>query len=278
MDRRARPRYSRRMNPDEPPAGAALLRWYIEAGVDEAIAEVPRDAFAPPASRPQPLKRTPTPVAAARRPLPLPPAVVPPAAEIARACATVAALKAAVEAFEGCALKKTAQRTVFHDGDPAAARVVAIGEAPGAEEDRVGLPFVGPSGQLLDRMLASIGLDRRANALITNVIYWRPPANRTPEPAELAQCLPFLQRLLELVAPEAVLLLGGPAATTVLGRPGDTIGRLRGRWHEIVLPGLGRPLPALATFHPSYLLRTPAQKRLAWQDMLMLKKRLNGAA
>ena len=148
-----------------------------------------------------------------------------------------------------------------------------VGEAPGAEEDRRGLPFVGASGRLLDRMLAAIGLDR-GNVFITNVIYWRPPGNRTPLPAEVAACLPFVERAIELVDPAVLVLLGGASAKTLLGRQ-EGIMRLRGRWHSFATPRMASPIPAMATFHPAYLLRSPGQKREAWRDFLAVRERLD---
>jgi uracil-DNA glycosylase len=180
-------------------------------------------------------------------------------------------LRAAVAAFDGCALKKTATNLVFSDGDPEA-RLMLIGEAPGADEDRLGRPFVGVSGQLLDRQLAAIGFDR-TNALITNVLFWRPPGNRTPTPAEIAACLPFVERMIEIVDPAVLVLVGGIAAKTMLARS-EGIMKLRGRWLEFQTPRMARPVPTIATFHPAYLLRSPGQKRLAWQDMLAIKRRL----
>jgi DNA polymerase len=160
---------------------------------------------------------------------------------------------------------------VFADGDPQA-RVMVIGEGPGAEEDRRGLPFVGVSGRLLDRMLAAIGLDR-TSAYITNVLFWRPPGNRTPTGTEIAACLPFVERHIELVDPEYLLLAGGISAKTLLGRS-EGILKLRGRWAHYQHAGMARPIPAMASLHPAYLLRQPAQKRLAWRDFLALREAL----
>jgi len=178
-----------------------------------------------------------------------------------------------MEAYDGCALKRTAQRTVFADGNPQAA-VMLVGEAPGADEDQQGLPFVGASGQLLNRMLASIGLDR-SSVYITNVVPWRPPGNRKPEPGEVELCLPFIQRHIELVDPQCLVLLGGAAVAALLARQ-DAISRLRGRWMDYATPRLPRPIPAMPTYHPAYLLRTPLQKREAWRDFLAVRKRLDG--
>jgi DNA polymerase len=181
-----------------------------------------------------------------------------------------------VTAFDGCALKRTATTTVFADGVPAA-RLMFVGEAPGADEDRIGRPFVGASGQLLDRMLSFIGVSRATNFYITNIAFWRPPGNREPSSEEVALCLPFVHRHIELARPSVLVCLGGPAAKTLLGRV-EGITRLRGRWFDFRTPGMaerGEPaIATLATFHPAYLLRTPAAKREAWRDLLALKSRL----
>ena len=216
----------------------AALRWQIEAGADEAIGESPidrydvsarqsvtpavkeRPAAPPPPSQAQAPSSPPAPIAArAPRPLASADAEAESARAIAAGCATLAELKAAVEAFEGCALKATATNTVFADGDPAS-DVMFIGEAPGAEEDRQGLPFVGVSEQLLDRMIAWIGLKRsgsgRAGAYISNMLFWRPPGNRNPTPAEIAACLPFVYRHIELAGPKVLVFVGGTSAKTML--------------------------------------------------------------
>ncbi|HSV28109.1 MAG TPA: uracil-DNA glycosylase [Candidatus Omnitrophota bacterium] len=256
-----------------------LLRWYVDAGVDETIGELPIDRFAAPA-RP-PVQAVPQPERPAFQPaiVHAAPAVHPAqssgtATHIASGCTSLAELRAALEGFEGLPLKQSAASTVFADGNPEAA-VMCIGEAPGQEEDRQGLPFVGPSGKLLDRMLASIGLDR-STAYITNVVPWRPPANRKPTPDEIAVCLPFITRHIELVDPQVLILFGGAAASALLARH-EGINRLRGHWFDYSSPGLPRPVPALATFHPAYLLRTPEAKRGAWRDLLMAKRRLISA-
>ena len=194
----------------------------------------------------------------------------------AAAAATLPDLRAAVEAFEGCALKETATHTVFADGADGA-RAMFIGEAPGADEDRIGRPFVGVSGQLLDRMLAAIGLSRSLNAYITNILFWRPPGNREPSSEEIALCLPFVMRHIELVRPKVLVFLGGPSAKTLLGRA-EGITRLRGKWQEFRTQGMLErgepPIAAMAMFHPAYLLRTPGAKREAWRDLMALKARL----
>jgi DNA polymerase len=277
---------------------ALLLQ--IEAGADEAIAEAPIDRFAgrpepartppPQPARPMPPPRAPVPQ---RTQAPAPPVTVlrPPAPLMAtdtalgaaRAAAAAAPaladLQAAVEAFEGCALKETATNTVFADGAEGAVAMF-IGEAPGADEDRIGKPFVGVSGQLLDRMIAPIGLSRSLNAYITNILFWRPPGNREPSTEEIALCLPFVMRHIELVRPKALVFLGGPSAKTLLGRA-EGITRLRGKWHEFRTQGMFErgepPIAAMATFHPAYLLRTPGAKREAWRDLLAIKAHLAGA-
>ena len=173
-----------------------------------------------------------------------------------------------LEAFEGCGLKATATQLVFADGNPEA-RLMLVGEAPGRDEDLEGRPFVGLSGQLLDRMLAAIGLDR-TSVYIANVVPWRPPGNRTPSPQETQVCLPFIQRQIELCDPEVLVCLGGPSAETLLGQKGIT--KIRGRWFDY---GMGpRTIRAMPTFHPAFLLRSPLQKRFAWRDFLAIKKAL----
>lgn len=257
-----------------------LLRWYLDAGVDEAIGEEPLDRYLL-SSQAQTQAKPAAPagqssMAAAPRftgnsaPSQAAPARAT-ASHLAAACTSLAELKAALEQFDGCLLKKTCQRTVFADGNPEA-RVMFIGEAPGADEDRIGLPFVGASGRLLDKMLTSIGLDR-SSAYISNVVPWRPPGNRKPEPTEIELCLPFIQRHIELVDPAVLVFLGGAPATALLGRQ-DAISRLRGKWWEYQSHGLARPVPCYATFHPAYLLRTPLHKREAWADFLAVSRRL----
>ncbi len=250
------------------------LRWQIEAGADEAIAETPQDRLAAAAAQPEP-----TPEPTSSPPSPPPPTPEPVAnATTAHALAAAAQnldeLRQALEDFEGCALKATATNLVFADGNPDA-HIMLVGEAPGADEDRQGVPFVGVSGQLLDRMLAAIGLDR-GSAYITNMLFWRPPGNRNPTAAEIASCLPFVERHIELVDPEILVLVGGTAAKTMLGQS-QGIMKLRGRWFNFETGRMTRPIPALAIFHPAYLLRSPAQKRSAWRDMLMIKQKLMAA-
>jgi uracil-DNA glycosylase family 4 len=278
------------MNFEDRDAALALLRWYVEMGADEAIGDEAWNRLAPPRLAPPrlaaPAGRMPSATAPApttAQPVRPVPAAPPPAlseslgeaAQSARRLAagadTVEALAALVGEFDGCALKRTATNTVFIDGNPAAA-VMIIGEAPGADEDRIGRPFVGRAGQLLDRMLAAINLDR-TGVLITNIVYWR-PGNRTPIAAEIASCLPFVFRLIALVRPKVLVLSGGTAAGALLPQ-GQGITRLRGRWFDLAVPGLDHSVPTLPMFHPSFLLRTPERKREAWRDLLSLRARLD---
>jgi len=249
-------------------------------GADEAIGVEPANRFAPaPAVTAPVLPSTPPPPAASAIAAAPPKALTESLAEAAQSARrlaagaeTVSALAALVAGFDGCGLKRTATNTVFADGNPAAP-VMIIGEGPGADEDRLGRPFVGRAGQLLDRMLAAIGLDRQG-VHITNVVYWRPPGNRTPTTAEIASCLPFVMRHIALVHPKLLVLAGGTAAAALLPG-GQGITRLRGRWFDLAIPGLAEPVPTLPMFHPSFLLRTPERKREAWRDLLALRVRLD---
>jgi uracil-DNA glycosylase family 4 len=250
----------------------STLNWLVEAGADEAVAEEPVNRLTAKAAV-QPLQ-APVPRAAPAR-APVIPAVIEGdtvggAMAAAAAATTLAELQAALEAFDGCPLKRTATNTVFADG-VASGRVLLIGEAPGRDEDRVGKPFVGRAGQLLDKMLASIGLDRNTNAYITNVINWRPPDNRDPTPEEAAACLPFLRRHIELADPQIIILLGAVAARHVVGIS-DGIMKLRGRWLEYRVGD--RMVPLMPTLHPAYLLRQPAHKKLAWRDLQAVRDKM----
>lgn len=288
------------------PAARALLAWYVDAGVDEAILPHPVDRLSPPPkaaasqvapqAAPQMDTRADTRATAARTPsspaqsgIAQPaaprPAAVPRASQAeldrpadaardaARAATTLEALKAVIEGFDGCGLKITATNTVFADG-VVGADVMVVGEAPGADEDRQGKPFVGVSGQLLDRMLASIGLSRESSVYITNILPWRPPGNRPPTQAEIATCIPFVERHIELAAPKLLLFAGGTSAKSMMGRK-EGITRLRGTWTDWQQPNLDGTIPALATYHPAYLLRSPGQKSSAWKDLLALRRRLD---
>lgn len=266
-------------------ATKALLDWYVTAGVDETTAEEPVDRFAVSQHIPEKISATSVqeataefaPRSASTRPVAKPPplqsrdAAVQTAQEIAAAASTLEELRAAFEAFDGCPLKETAMSFVFADGNPDA-RLMFVGEAPGAEEDRQGLPFVGPAGRLLDKMLAAIGLDR-TDVYITNILPWRPPGNRNPTDAEIGACLPFLERHIALANPDILVFVGGTSAKTLLRRK-EGIMRLRGKWMTYE-PTIGDPVPARALLHPAYLLRQPAQKRETWGDLLDIRARLD---
>jgi DNA polymerase len=249
----------------------ATLNWLVESGADEAVAEEPVNRLAAKAA-PAPSPRATVPVRApATKPaLPADSDAIGNAQSAAASATTLAELQAALEAYEGCALKRTATNTVFADG-VASGRVLLIGEAPGRDEDRVGKPFVGRAGQLLDKMLASIALDRKTNAYITNVINWRPPDNRDPSPEEAGQCLPFLRRHIELADPGVIILLGAVAARHVVG-VSEGIMKLRGRWLDYRVGD--RMVPLMPTLHPAYLLRQPAHKKLAWRDLQAVREKM----
>lgn len=266
-----------------------LLTFYQEAGVDALVGDTPVDRLAgdpPPAAFREEAAETrsagsgsPPPPAAARpadlreraaaAPLPSPEAAVMAAREAAKSAGSLAELKAILDRFEGCALRATATQLVFADGNPRS-RVMFVGEAPGRDEDIEGLPFVGRSGKLLDRMMAAIGLDR-SRVYIANIVPWRPPGNRTPTPQESAICLPFTLRQIELADPDVLVCLGAPSAQTLLDIR-DGILKARGRWFPFHTGT--REIRATATLHPAYLLRQPLQKRLVWRDFLAIKKAL----
>ena len=246
----------------------ASLRWQIAMGADEAIMEAalmraPRQAPPPPPPEPvaaratMPRKATPNGEAAAA---------------LAARAGSLEALRAAMGEFTGSPLRDTATNLVFSDG-VVGAPVMVIGEAPGAEEDRLGKPFVGASGQLLDRMFASIGMTRARDLYITNILPFRPPGNRTPTDAEIALFLPFVLRHIALAGPRLLVLAGGVAAKGLL-QSRDGITRLRGRWHEVSILD-AKVLKAMPTLHPAYLLRNPIAKRDAWADLMMLQREMN---
>ncbi len=254
------------------PETLSSLAWLVDAGADEAIGETPVDRFA--ARKPVPTVR-PSVETPAKTPLPRRDEPrqeldsISSAIGLARSANSLAELKNALESFDGCALKRSATNTVFADGNPIS-RIMFIGEAPGRDEDRQGLPFVGRAGKLLDKMLAAIHLDR-TKIYITNVINWRPPDNREPSPEEAAMCLPFLRRHIELVNPEAMILLGAVAMRHVVGKT-DGIMKSRGRWIEYNVSG--RMVPVMPTLHPAYLLRQPAHKKLAWRDLQAVEQKI----
>ncbi|HEY8191368.1 MAG TPA: uracil-DNA glycosylase [Alphaproteobacteria bacterium] len=266
----------------------SALQWHLDVGVDEALGDEPRRAGIPETAfavknesdlpAPAPLMRVAAPIA---EPAALAGAATLRAEAIKRAAAaqTLDELREAITSFDGLDIKRTANNTVFCDGNPRAP-VMVVGEAPGGDEDRIGRPFVGVSGQLLDRILKCIGLDRMAGdpvqaIYISNILNWRPPGNRTPSPAEVEVSLPFIERHIALVKPKLLIFAGGVSAKALLGTE-EGVSRLRGKWHvytprtEGISPR-AEPIPALATYHPSYLLRTPTQKKAVWQDMLILQ-------
>ena len=279
----------------------AWLDWYAEMGVVDLVAEAPLDRFdrpdtvqpqshmpdrSPPAGKhAAPAFEEDGPPAwvlegemALTRPAPAAtPTIkqgggaIADAKALAASCNSLEALTTALKDFDGCPLKETAINLCFADGNPEAP-IMLIGEAPGAQEDRQGKPFVGPSGQLLDRMLATIGLDR-TKVYITNVIYWRPPGNRTPTAVETAICQPFLERQIELIRPKFLVFVGGIAARALLGRT-EGVTKLRGRPFVYKMPNDEQEIPALVMFHPAYLLRQPAQKRYSWRDLLSIHKNI----
>jgi len=280
---------------------ADLLAFYASAGVDEALEDTPVNRFAEAA--PRPAERAAAPAAPPRETkaaeqstasprldasqVPDAPARSVPATatvpdeaqaalarQMAASASTLDALRQHMASFDGCNLKFTAKNLVFADGNPQAS-LMLVGEAPGRDEDIEGLPFVGRSGRLLDRMLAAIGLDR-TSAYIANVIPWRPPGNRTPTPHETEICRPFIERQIELVNPKVLVNLGGPSAKTLLNTS-EGILRLRGNW-RVHTTASGIAIPAMPTLHPAYLLRTPAHKKLAWRDFLEVKAKLRGLA
>src|SRR3954465_15837956 len=283
------------MIPEPAPTVRELLAFYLEAGVDCTLAEEPIDRLAeldvpppappaaPPVERPRlacaPPARAPPPGEAPRlvaapgvvrgEAAPAPDIAIASAREAARTAPSLEALRELMQSFDGCALKHTATRLVFADGNPQA-RIMFVGEAPGRDEDIEGLPFVGRSGKLLDRMIAAIGLDR-SKAYIANVIPWRPPGNRTPTPQETQICLPFIQRQIELVNPDVLVTLGNPSTQTLL-QTREGIMRTRGKWFDYDTGT--RTIRAIATFHPAYLLRSPSYKRMTWQDLLAIAKAL----
>jgi uracil-DNA glycosylase family 4 len=254
-----------------------VLRWWAEAGIDMALDDAPRDRFAESAAPPAPRRAAPAAVAAPPPRARIDTSVAAPdeaartAVQSAANSRTLEELRAALEAFNGCGLKATATQLVFADGAPDA-EIMLVGEAPGGDEDRIGRPFVGKAGQLLDKMLAAIGLDR-TQVYIANVVPWRPPGNRTPTPIETAACLPFITRQIALVNPRVLVCLGGSAAQTLLGVK-EGITRTRGVWRDY--PGeSGAAIPALPMFHPAYLLRQPNAKRWAWMDLRKLRRAID---
>jgi DNA polymerase len=256
-------------HPQNDAEALAVLEWYRTAGVDVAVGDEPVDRFATsaaaPAKRVLPMAAG---TAAASPPAPVAPLTVNPdeTRAIAAAAGSLEALRAAMDAYDGCALKHRATQLVFADGNPES-QIMLVGEGPGEQEDRQGKPFVGRAGQLLDRMLAAIGLDR-TKVYIANMVPWRPPGNRNPTPDELAQCAPFLHRQVELVNPKLLVTLGN-VPTQALFATSQGITRMRGQWKTLEIGAWAGPV--LPTLHPAFLLRTPSAKAQAWKDMLSLK-------
>ncbi len=269
----------------------AVLEWYQAMGVDAAVATEPTDwfnaefpVFSAPA--PSPLQAQPQPTISTTQQKTAPTrapaqkrntfsktsadASNQEARNKAAEAPTIEALRHTVEQFEGCGLKVTATKTCFSDGNPDAPLMI-IGEAPGGEEDIAGKPFVGRAGLLLNKMLKAIDVDRAQGCYITNIVFWRPPGNRTPSPQEVESCKPFVERQIELVNPKAILLLGAPAAKSLLDSNVGIL-KLRGKWKSISINDVSYPI--IASLHPAYLLRTPTAKMLAWQDMLAVKEKL----
>jgi DNA polymerase len=286
---------------DSRAAALAALAWLVEAGADEALATAPRDRLTPPPAAATPAARPDTAATRPRdaRPQDTPPREVPrprapargteapptwqperralrghetalaEAEHAARGADSLEALYQAIQGFEGCDLRLTAKHTVICRGNPEA-KLMLIGEAPGRDEDLQGQPFVGAAGQLLDAMLRAAGYDPASDVYISNILFWRPPGNRTPHEHEIQLCLPFIERHIELIAPRHLMFLGGTPAKTLLAESRG-ITRLRGQWFAYQHAGLPAPLPAMPMFHPAYLLRQPAQKRLAWRDLLSFR-------
>jgi len=282
------------MSTDRPAELRALLAFYVEVGVDTVLDEAPVNRFTAEAQDRLPAQRpasapavtlhqaapsrarsapsrppAPAPARGSASAPPPPDAAIMAAREVAARATGLDDLRAVLQRFEGCALRFTAKQLVFADGNPRS-RVMLVGEAPGRDEDLAGLPFVGRSGQLLDRMLAAIGLDR-SNVYIANVVPWRPPGNRTPTPQESQICLPFIKRQIELADPDVLVCLGGPSAAALLGMT-DGIRKFRGRWRTYHTGT--RDIRAIATFHPAYLLRSPLEKRFAWRDFQAIRAAL----
>lgn len=263
---------------------AQLMAWYRAIGVDEAIGDSPVRDFSPPVRKAeapavastappvQSIAESAAPPAARPKPAPALTGMIEASDEARRRAAAANSLedlRAALDEFDGCPLKTTAMNTVFADGNPEAS-IMIVGEAPGGDEDRQGVPFVGASGQLMDRMFACIGLDR-TKLYITNILPWRPPGNRQPTAAEIGACLPFCARHIELVRPKLLIMAGGTSAKTLLN-VGQGIMKLRGSWYSYQTAGLAEPIPAFPIFHPAFLLRSAIQKRLAWRDLLTVKQ------
>jgi DNA polymerase len=265
----------------------AILNWYVDAGITVAVGDVPHSLYANNVAEDDVRSMISPPEIVLKAPLsnltqvspsqildanPMKKLIPSTGNLLAQQCQTLDDLRQALQEYNDCPLKFTATNLVFSDGNPNA-KVMVIGEAPGAEEDIQGKPFVGLSGQLLDRMFATIGLSRQSNLYIANISPWRPPANRQPTSQEIAQCLPFVQRHIELINPQVLILVGGVSAKAVLNT-NEGIMRLRGSWQNYTSPGLAAPIKCIATFHPAFLLRSPGQKAQVWQDLLLIQQEI----
>jgi len=256
------------------------LAWQVEMGADEAVSETPIDRFAEAKKAPPPKVEEKPEVKAERAIVkpepkaatPAPSAAAGDATALAAAAKNLDELEKAIKGFEGCSLRRTAMNTVFSRGD-AASKLMLIGEAPGADEDRQGKPFVGASGQLLDKMMAAIGREVDSGYYISNILPWRPPGNRKPTPEEQTICLPFIKRHIELADPDLLVFLGGTAVSALLNIQ-DGITRVRGKWYSY--PAGKKTIQVMATFHPAYLLRQPQLKRQAWHDLKAIRAKLQG--
>ncbi len=269
----------------------AILNWYVDAGITVAVGDVPSSLYANNVAEDDARPMISPPEIASKVPLsnltqfspsqildanPMKKLMPSTGNLLAQQCQTLDDLRHALQEYNDCPLKFTATNLVFSDGNPNA-KVMVIGEAPGADEDIQGKPFVGLSGQLLDRMFATIGLSRQTNLYITNISPWRPPANRQPTFQEIAQCLPFVQRHIELINPQVLILVGGVSAKAVLNT-NEGVMRLRGNWQNYTSPGLATPIKCIATFHPAFLLRSPGQKAQVWQDLLLIQQEIFNAS
>ncbi|MCX7338479.1 MAG: uracil-DNA glycosylase [Alphaproteobacteria bacterium] len=239
-----------------------VLQWYHENGVDVATFPTPQNRFAKAEKKPESSQA-------------VVPKIIPRISSLtdhpARSCQSLEELKSAMADFSGCGLKETAMNLVFSDGNPQA-KIMFVGEAPGADEDKQGKPFVGQCGQLLDKIFASINLDR-TKIYISNIVPWRPPGNRPPTTGEIALCQPFIEKHIELINPKILVLLGGVAAKTLLSAT-KGIAQLRGEWHTYHPTPDSPGIKTIATFHPAYLMRSPGQKALVWRDFLMIEDAL----
>ena len=243
---------------------AAHLQWYLDSGVDEVTGDETQDWFALAPKR----ENTSTPLL--KTPVLSPENIAREATLAVSSCTSLADLKQAITAFDGCSLKKLATHTVFSDGNPDS-KVMLIGDAPGADDDRDGIPFAREHGQLLDKMFDAIGLQRDKDFYITNILPWRPPGNRVPSAEEITICLPFIKKHIELFDPELIILLGGVSANSILETE-SSITRLRGKWHEYEVQD--RKIPVFPLFHPAYLLKQPKAKGDAWRDLQNIRARL----